>query len=243
MPARAGDFALHAIAVYHGGGSILQRFTMAGSFSLSELDLAALLCSRVCHDVISPVGAITNGLEVLEDDNDEQMRGFAMDLIKKSAVRASASLQFARLAYGAAGSAGAELDLGELRDVACGFAESDKISVTWNASTAAVEKEFARLLLNLVVIALHAIPRGGTIAVDVNGPGDGPNMMLRCSGTDARVPEHANELIAGEPPAAAVDARSIQPYFTGLLARQVGANVEVAMNGDDVMISAVPRQG
>lgn len=68
---------------------------------LDDLDLAALMCSRVCHDVISPVGAITNGLEVLDDDPDEEMRGFAFDLIKKSARQASAKLQFARLAFGA----------------------------------------------------------------------------------------------------------------------------------------------
>ena len=81
--------------------------------SLSALDLAALLCSRVCHDVISPVGAIVNGLEVLEEEKDEGMRSFAEDLIRKSARQASARLQFARLAFGAAGSAGAAIDLGD----------------------------------------------------------------------------------------------------------------------------------
>ena len=74
-------------------------------FSLEPLDLAALLCSRVCHDVISPVGAIVNGLEVLEENEDEETRTFALDLIKKSAGQASAKLQFCRLAFGAAGSA------------------------------------------------------------------------------------------------------------------------------------------
>ncbi|MFL6803529.1 MAG: histidine phosphotransferase, partial [Xanthobacteraceae bacterium] len=86
---------------------------MAGPVSLDSLDLAALLCSRVCHDLISPVGAIVNGLEVLEDDNDESTKNFALDLIKKSARQASARLQFCRLAFGAAGSAGAQIDLGD----------------------------------------------------------------------------------------------------------------------------------
>ena len=75
--------------------------------SLTPLDLAALLCSRVCHDVISPVGAIINGLEVLDGEEDEEMRTVAMELIKKSAMSASARLQFCRLAFGAAGSFGA----------------------------------------------------------------------------------------------------------------------------------------
>src|SRR5262245_45537631 len=91
---------------------------MAGPVTLESLDLAALLCSRVCHDLISPVGAVVNGIEVLEDDNDESTKTFALDLIKKSARQASARLQFCRLAFGAAGSAGAQIDLGDAESVA-----------------------------------------------------------------------------------------------------------------------------
>ena len=86
---------------------------MSGPVTLDALDLAALLCSRVCHDLISPVGAIVNGLEVMEEDKDEETKTFALDLIKKSAITASAKLQFCRLAFGAAGSAGAQIDLGD----------------------------------------------------------------------------------------------------------------------------------
>ena len=81
---------------------------MSTAVALDALDLAALLCSRVCHDLSSPAGAIVNGLEVLEDKaSDEETKTFALDLIKKSAKTASARLQFCRLAFGAAGSAGA----------------------------------------------------------------------------------------------------------------------------------------
>ena len=103
------------------------------TISLDSLDLAALLCSRVCHDVISPVGAIVNGLEVLEDDSDASMRDFALDLIQKSARQASARLQFARLAFGAAGSAGASIDLGDAEQVARGLFLDDKISFSWSS--------------------------------------------------------------------------------------------------------------
>ncbi len=89
--------------------------------TLGALDLAALLCSRVCHDLISPVGAIVNGLEVLEEDKDEETKTFALDLIKKSAQQASAKLQFCRLAFGAAGSAGAQIELGDAEKVARGL--------------------------------------------------------------------------------------------------------------------------
>src|SRR5260370_9964067 len=85
----------------------MTRLTIA---SLAPLDLAALLCSRICHDAISPVGAIINGLEVLDGEEDEEMRSVAMDLIKKSAISASARLQFCRLAFGAAGSMAAAID-------------------------------------------------------------------------------------------------------------------------------------
>src|SRR6202035_479656 len=106
---------------------------MSGPITLDALDLAALLCSRVCHDLISPTGAIVNGLEVLEeDDNDEETKTFALDLIKKSARQASARLQFCRLAFGAAGSAGAAVDLGNAESVARGLLEDEKTKIAWN---------------------------------------------------------------------------------------------------------------
>src|SRR5213595_3358723 len=98
---------------------------MSGPVTLDALDLAALLCSRVCHDLISPTGAIVNGLEVLEDGGDAETKTFALDLIKKSARTASARLQFCRLAFGAAGSAGAAIDLGNAETVARGLLEDD----------------------------------------------------------------------------------------------------------------------
>src|SRR5579863_3470614 len=100
--------------------------------TLRPLDLAAMLCSRVCHDVISPVGAIVNGLEVLDDESDPSMRDIAVELIKKSATAASARLQFCRLAFGAAGSAGAAIDTGDAEAVARGLLEDDRTKLTWN---------------------------------------------------------------------------------------------------------------
>ncbi len=123
------------------------------AITLDALDLAALLCSRVCHDVISPVGAIVNGLEVLEDEKDESMRGFAQDLIKKSAHQASARLQFARLAFGAAGSAGASIDTGDAEQVARGFIQDDRTTLTWTAPRVLLPKNQVKLLLNLLLIA------------------------------------------------------------------------------------------
>src|SRR5271170_1407600 len=134
--------------------------------ALAPMDLAALLCSRVCHDVISPVGAIVNGLEVLEDEKEPEMREVALELIKKSAATASARLQFCRIAFGAAGSAGAQIDLGDAESVARGFIEDAKTKLIWSLPRTLMAKNRVKLLLNMLVVAGHAIPRGGTLTVE-----------------------------------------------------------------------------
>src|SRR5271157_3930476 len=130
------------------------------------------MSSRICHDVISPVGAIVNGLEVLDGERDEDMRAVAMDLIKKSAVSASARLQFCRLAFGAAGSLGASIDTGDAENVARGLIGNDRTTLRWNAKRRLAPKNAVKLLLNLCLIAAAAIPRGGVITVDLDGDGD-----------------------------------------------------------------------
>src|SRR5476651_2728257 len=136
------------------------------------LELAALLCSRVCHDLISPVGAIVNGLEVLDDNPKPDDRELALDLIRKSARTASARLQFCRLAFGAAGSAGAQIDLGDAEGMARGFIEDEKTKLQWNLPRAYLAKNRVKLLLNMLVIGGQTIPRGGVLSVDPIGEGD-----------------------------------------------------------------------
>ena len=120
------------------------------NFTLDALDLAALLSSRICHDVISPVGAIVNGLEVLDEEKDDEMRGFALDLIKKSARTASARLQFCRLAFGAAGSSGASIDTGDAEQVARGLLADERTQVEWDAPRVLMSKNKVKLVLNLM---------------------------------------------------------------------------------------------
>ena len=207
--------------------------------TLEPLDLAALLCSRVCHDVISPVGAIVNGLEVLEEDNDASMREFALDLIRKSAQQASARLQFARLAFGAAGSAGAAIDLGDAEAVAKGMFQDDKIALTWASPRLLMPKNKVKLLLNLVMLATNAIPRGGSLHVDViAAEGDDGSFTLTAKGLNARIPSHAEALIRGEPESGAVDAHAIQPFYAGLVARAADMTVSMSIEGDTVVIRA-----
>jgi len=206
--------------------------------TLDSLDLAALLCSRVCHDVISPVGAIVNGLEVLEDENDASMRDFALDLIRKSAKQASARLQFARLAFGAAGSAGASIDLGDAEQVARGLFQDDKVAFSWSGPRVLLPKNRVKLLLNLVVLAINAVPRGGSVHVTVTGDAEACEFVLLSKGLNARIPPHAEALLAGSPEGGTVDAHGIQVFYAGMVARAAGMNVALAIAGDEVTISA-----
>jgi len=186
---------------------------------IEALDLAALLCSRVCHDLISPVGAIVNGLEVMEEDKDEETKTFALDLIKKSAHQASARLQFCRLAFGAAGSAGAQIDLGDAEKAARGLLEDDKIKLTWSLPRELLQKNKVKLLMNMLLIAAGSIPRGGTLTVDPAEGGQG--FRITAAGLNARLNQTAAELLGGNS-AHSVDAHAIQPVYTGSWPGTVG---------------------
>lgn len=204
------------------------------TFSLDPLDLAALLCSRVCHDVISPVGAIANGLEVLESEKDPDMRGFAMDLIKKSTRVASARLQFCRLAFGAAGSAGAAIDTGDAEQVARGLIADEKTKLVWNATRALLPKNKVKLILNLVLIASQAIPRGGVLEVTIDGMDANLSIKVTATGHNAKLQSHTPHLLAGQPENG-VDGHGIQAFYTGLVARE--AHLKLTANAEDGVVT------
>lgn len=210
---------------------------MSGS-PIAALDLAALLCSRVCHDLISPVGAIVNGLEVLEEAKDDETKTFALDLIKKSANTASAKLQFCRIAFGAAGSAGAQLDLGDAQTIARGFLEDDKTKLAWNLPRLLLAKNRVKLLLNMLLIAGQAIPRGGQLTVDPIGSGDSTGFKITAAGVNAKFLPAVPGLLAGDAGPEALDAHRIQPFYAGLLAAACGVKATIAMEGEAVVVAA-----
>jgi len=205
--------------------------------AIEPLDLAALLCSRVCHDLISPVGAIVNGLEVLAEEKDEETKTFALELIKKSAGTASAKLQFCRIAFGAAGSAGAQIDLGDAQTISRGFLEDEKTKIAWNLPRALLAKNRVKLLLNMLLIAGQAIPRGGQITVDPIGTGDTLSFKVTATGVNAKIPAAIPPLLTAES-IEGLDAHRIQPFYTGLLARACGLSVGMAMEGEAVAVTA-----
>lgn len=189
---------------------------MTLAVTLSPADLAALLCSRICHDLISPVGAINNGIELYDEGGAEED---ALQLIRMSAVNASARLQFARIAFGAAGSAGSEIDSGDAESVAKNFMQNEKANLDWQAPRLLLPKNEVKLLLNLVLIANASIPRGGDIYVSIREDNGKRNFQLKVSGKMLRVPPRFLELYNGQTPTEPIDAHAIQPYYTLLLSQ------------------------
>src|SRR5437868_7670025 len=211
--------------------------TSSPGLAPDALELAALLCSRVCHDLISPVGAIVNGLEVLDDNPKPEDREFALDLIRKSAKTASARLQFCRLAFGAAGSAGAQIDLGDAQNMAKGHFEDGKITIAWNLPRLLLPKNKVKLVLNLLVIAQQTIPRGGVLTVDPIGEAETGGFRVAASGLNARMPQNIADLLGGAQHGA-IDAHAVQPYYTRLLAQACGLTVTLAPEGDAMVVTA-----
>jgi histidine phosphotransferase ChpT len=206
--------------------------------ALGDLELAALVSSRICHDVINPVSAISNGLEMLAEEPDQAMRDAAMDLIRKSAAQASAKLQFARLAFGAAGSAGAEIDLRDAEKVAREFVGgSGKHQVVWQGPPVTLPKNKVKLLLNLVALGVAALPRGGAVGVEIKGDAPAVSFAVRAQGEPARLSEHVASLLAGAN-GVTLDAHSIQPYYAHRVAGAAGMLVSVETRDKEVELKA-----
>ncbi|MBE7183873.1 MAG: histidine phosphotransferase [Methylobacterium mesophilicum] len=212
---------------------------MADLFALGAPELAALLCSRVCHDIISPVGAINNGLELLDEGGADED---AMRLIRQSARNASARLQYMRIAFGAAGSAGMQIDTGDAETVASAYFKNEKPELTWQGGRALLPKNKVKLILNLLLIANATIPRGGRIAVELADLDGEARFTLTSSGPMVRVPPKFLELHSGQRPEEPIDAHSVQPYYTLLLAQEAGMTININATPEQIVLSAAKTE-
>jgi histidine phosphotransferase ChpT len=192
---------------------------------MNEIEFAALMVSRVCHDLVGPLGAVVNGMEVLEDERDAEMRADAIRLVTSSAEQALARIQFMRIAFGAAGSAGAELDLGEIGRLIKGLLAGGKTTLDWNISAAYWAKDWAKLIMNATLLAADCLPRGGTVTVSIGADPAVPSFQIRAQGTHTRVPEEIERMLRGETLSGPVDARGVQPFLTHKLSRSVNAGL------------------
>jgi histidine phosphotransferase ChpT len=204
----------------------------------SDLELAALISSKICHDVIGPVGAIYNGLEILDEDDNVDAKSYALDVIRNVTEQASAKLQFARFAFGAAGSAGAMIELGMAEQISRGFIGNGKHKLIWKGPPGYMAKDRVKLLLNLVAVAVTALPRGGEIEVTI-GSGEVPSFMIDCRGASARLPLYLGEFVAGQAPPQ-LDALTVQAYYTWRLAQMSGMSIDIAKGEGHVRIRALP---
>ena len=214
--------------------------SMAGGkaeVAINDLEFAALLVSRLCHDLVSPVGAVVNGLEVLEEERDAALRADALNLVTSSADLAAARLQYARIAFGAAGSAGAELDLNEVGRMASGLFSSGKIQLAWSAAPVNWPKDWAKLLMNCVLIAADTLPRGGKVAVTTSADAAVPGFRISATGQNARVLDEVARVLCGQP-TLPLDGRTIQPWLTHRLAALTSATLVLESAEGSVTLAA-----
>jgi histidine phosphotransferase ChpT len=204
---------------------------------MNEIEFSALMVSRVCHDLVGPLGAVVNGLEVLEDENDASMRDDAIKLVTSSANQALARIQFMRIAFGAAGSAGAELDLGEIGRLIQGLLEGGKVKLDWNVPHAYWGKDWAKLLMNATLLGADSLPRGGVVMVTAGADAQAPTFKVVATGLNARIAEDVQRTLKGEPLDGPVDARGIQSQLTYRLAQAVKTGLSVAVREGSVEIT------
>ncbi len=210
---------------------------MTDSNRLNELQLASLIGSRICHDIISLMGNIGNGMEMLETSRDPEIRQAALDLIANSGRRAANRLAYARLAFGAAGSLGDDISLGDARALAENLLADDKrATLNWRAPLENRPKAVVKLLLNLLLMARECIPRGGELVVDVNGD----EMVLTAKGSRAALPEKLAAVLTGEMAAEKIDAHLVQPYYTLLLLQEANYGLDVEQGEDEIVLRAGP---
>lgn len=202
---------------------------------MDGFELVSLLSSRLCHDLVSPVGAITNGLEVLADETDAEMRDLAMRLITQSADRAAHRLQFSRLAYGAAGGPDGSIDMGEARKVTEAVLTDHKISLDWRCDLGSANRMPAKLLVNLTFLAAESLPRGGSIIASLKQEGGRIQTEVTGDGAMVRPIEGLAEIINGDVALANLQPRAAQAFYTGLIARCMGGNIQARIQPERVI--------
>lgn len=190
---------------------------------MTDLEFSAFLVSRVCHDLVGPLGAVVNGLEVLEDERDAAMRADALKIVTSSANQALARLQFMRIAFGAAGSAGAELDLGEVHRLIGGLLSGGRVSLEWEPPHINWPKDWAKLLMNAVLIAADCLPRGGIVRIESKS--EVPGFKIVSTGQGVRVSEDVERALRGE--ILEHDARGVQPVLAFRLAKGINAGLTI----------------
>jgi len=201
---------------------------------LTPTNLSALLCARICHDLISPVGALGNAVEILDDESNVDMHEDAINLVRTSSRQASAKLKFLRIALGAAGSAPGVIPTDEVKELSNNMFADSKPELVWNIDSDGIDKNRARILMNLIMLAVQAAPRGGTVTITRQGDGNSANFSVISEGPNVRLDAAVARAIDGKIPEGGFDGRSIQPLYANLLARDIGGTI--GASDEDIVI-------
>lgn len=201
--------------------------------------LVALISSRICHDLVSPISALTTALDILDDDHGADMRDQAMELIRNSAGQAAVKLEYMRATFGAGTTGVGTADLGELRELARRFIDSQKPELVWTLPVQTTSRAAARILMNLILVGLDCLPRGGTLEVAGHEEDGKLTLHVIATGPRACLKPAVRAGLAGELPEGGFDGRSVQPYMAFLTAS--AARAELAARESDERIELIVR--
>lgn len=206
----------------------------------SSTDLAALLCSRLCHDMLSPVGALSNGLELLRDERDADMRHRCMELLEQSAKISADKLKFFRLAYGAAGGFGELVPVEEPRQlVEALVGDNGRIALGWAVADAVLPKAAVKVLLNLAAIGLDALPRGGELQVGAERREGATEIAVRASGGKIAFDPAIGHALDGALPDEELSGRTAPAHLVRLIVEEHGGGLQFALTDGALVMGAV----
>lgn len=200
-------------------------------------DLATLVAAKLCHDFISPAGAIVSGLDLLKDPSAQDMRDEAMGLIQASADKLVALVHFARIAFGAATSS-ERFSAAELEPVAGGVFEGLRCSLDWQVQPMEFTKPQARALLNLAQLAGGALPGGGVAHVDARVEDGSLVLDALSEGPRARLKAEAVTGLAGERLGEGLAGQWIQPYWLWRTVTDSGGTLAADLGDGFVRLTA-----
>ncbi|SMF60494.1 histidine phosphotransferase family protein [Allosphingosinicella indica] len=200
-------------------------------------EFASLLCSRLCHDLLSPVGALNNGIELLADEHDPEMRARCLELLAESARASANKLKFFRLAFGAAGGFADEVDTREARVAIEGlFGGDGRIQLGWMVDEPTISKAALKVLLNLVLIAGDALVRGGRLDVGVERTDKGVEIVVRAEGTRIVLDPELKRVLSGDIDENEVAPRAAAAWLVHSLVREGGGDVQVADEQEGLLL-------